>query len=222
MATRSCASNEAVEKSRLRDQAGTSFTATYLAICLFGILLALWWGGSLVVGPFGIPTWLALPTGIVLFGVLIYLWDRIAIGVLWPWWSLHGAASDGHLRFLRRHLRRGVNPDLRNDQGTTPMGMAMMNHQDAVVALLLEGGADPNAHCWDGMPPIIMAVDFALDHLARPERVRILNLLIAHGADIEVRGSNGKTPLELAKEHGTAAAVQLLEAALAAKRQASR
>jgi hypothetical protein len=57
-------------------------------------------------------------------------------------WNLHRAARDGDWFTVRANLDAGVNPDLPDPRGVTPLMSAARHANDAVVSLLLQRGAD--------------------------------------------------------------------------------
>ena len=81
------------------------------------------------------------------------------------------------------------------------------------IAELLDSGADPNRPADDGFPPLIAALSCARSALGSPARgdVReIVELLLAHGSDVQQRGLNDYTPLHWAAGDGDPAMVDLL------------
>lgn len=74
------------------------------------------------------------------------------------------------------------------------------------VQKLIARGADVNEKS-NGMTPVMYA--------AKYNRVEILKLLIAHGADLRARCSKGKTALKYAQLHGAKDAEVVIKAALA-------
>jgi len=77
---------------------------------------------------------------------------------------------------------------------------------------LLDLGADPNWPDDDGFPPLIAALscaDAAPGATTRTDVHEILQLLLAHGADVGRRGLNSYTPLHWAAGQGDLAAVDM-------------
>ncbi|KUO85524.1 MAG: hypothetical protein AT711_06515, partial [Thermoproteus sp. CIS_19] len=75
-------------------------------------------------------------------------------------------------------LNLGVDPNLRDEEGLTPLHRALMHNNPysaEVVDLLLSRGADPNVRGRDGNTPLHLAAEF--------NRVQAAALLLKHGAD---------------------------------------
>ncbi|KAK4234437.1 ankyrin repeat-containing domain protein [Achaetomium macrosporum] len=63
---------------------------------------------------------------------------------------------------------------------------SMDKSEEILAKLLLSVGADPNAKSKDGNTPL---------HLANPEKPRLLEILVAHGADIDAVNARGRSLL---------------------------
>lgn len=101
-------------------------------------------------------------------------------------------------------LERGVDPNFRSAKHFTPLYSAIMNGNAKSVQALLEGGADPNLH--DSLnsfdPPISIAV-FTI-------RLPMVQLLLDHGAQVDILDTSGKTPLMWSCSRGFIEATRLL------------
>ena len=104
---------------------------------------------------------------------------------------LHSAAFYGDIEMVRVLLDYGVDVNIRNDVGFTPLYFAPnpYSNDPGAVRLLLDRGADPNLGR-NGETP--------LHEASRYGKVEMARLLIEHGASVEVKGANGKTALEIA------------------------
>ena len=95
--------------------------------------------------------------------------------------------------------------------------MRSTNHSPvALVAALLEAGADPNRPDDDGFPPLIAALSCSRAPAAstvRSDVHTLVEMLLAAGADVGQRGINDYTPLHLAASHGDLGALDILLAA---------
>jgi len=122
--------------------------------------------------------------------------------------AIHNAFVRGDLAALRAVL--GDAPDFPNCG--LPAGFSGPCLEYAIyhapidfVRALLELGADPNAPDPVGFPSLIAALS-----ADRPDRHAVVELLLAHGADVGQRGINDWTPLHWAAANDDAAAVALL------------
>jgi ankyrin repeat protein len=89
-------------------------------------------------------------------------------------------------------LAHGSKTDTKTDQeGWTPLHMAVMVKEPRIVELLLEAGADPNAKARNGRTPLHMAVEQGKEDLVA--------LLLDKKADPNALDSDGRTPLDLTK-----------------------
>ncbi len=89
--------------------------------------------------------------------------------------------------------------DVRNSVDETPLMMAALRGQLALVRLLIEKGADVNKTGWT-----------PLHYAATGGHTEIITLLLENHAYIDAESPNGTTPLMMAAQYGTGAAVQLL------------
>ena len=97
---------------------------------------------------------------------------------------------------------KGVQVDIRNRAGETPLMMAALKAEvDAATALLAHGAAVQK----DGWSP--------LHYAATGGSAAIVRLLLSKGAALEARSPNGSTPLMMAARYGNEEAVDALLAA---------
>ena len=89
--------------------------------------------------------------------------------------------------------------------------MAAARGTPGIVEALLKKGADITARNQLGYTALMQA---AYSDYVDTEAVRTL---LAHGADVNVQGKDGETPLSLAKKRGETAIVRLLRQAGATK-----
>jgi uncharacterized protein len=112
---------------------------------------------------------------------------------------LHYTAFFGHPGATKLLLERGADLEVpaRNQQfalHARPLHSAAAARELAVCALLLEAGADPNAHQHGGYTPLLEA--------AQQGNTALAELLLRHGADERVRLEDGRSAAELAEQAG--------------------
>jgi ankyrin repeat protein len=105
---------------------------------------------------------------------------------------LHQAVYQGGLTTVKNLLnsdRSSIN--FKNNKSLTPLLVAVSNLNFEISNLLLKHGADPNiSRPSDGNSPLHLAAENGLAWLGE--------ILLDHGAKIDVRNSDGATPLSLA------------------------
>ena len=117
--------------------------------------------------------------------------------------EIHDAVQTGDIATVRRLLlARGADVNAKTREGITPLLIAVLARQPAIVELLLRLKADPNAATTEGNTALMAAA--MAGHRAIAQQ-----LLAAH-ADVNARNRNGATPLFLAARQGHAGLVQLL------------
>ena len=97
---------------------------------------------------------------------------------------------------------KGIDIDVRNHAGETPLMMAALKAEADVAAALVAHGAAVRK---DGWSP--------LHYAATGGSAAIVKLLLSRGAPIEARSPNGSTPLMMAARYGNEEAVDALLAA---------
>jgi ankyrin repeat protein len=113
-------------------------------------------------------------------------------------WAIreYSANPDGQAGVARLLLERGADPDHEDRDGVAPVVWAASRQRTEILTALLAHGADPNRpdprpleECWprqaNGRTPLMIAAPF-------PDLVRAL---LAVGADIHARDSDGATAL---------------------------
>ncbi|XP_058208667.1 uncharacterized protein LOC131321756 isoform X1 [Rhododendron vialii] len=116
--------------------------------------------------------------------------------------ALHFAAAEGktHVcKYLVQDL--GLDANLKDRKGDTPLSHATLGQQNQTVAWLAANGANPNLGNAEGFCALHYAAEKGLKDLMR--------LLISKGAKIEAESHAG-TPLQCAAAHGRKEAVKLL------------
>ena len=123
---------------------------------------------------------------------------------------LETAAGLNREEFCEIMISHGADIELRNAFGLTPLQVCAFNSAVEAGRLLIHRGADITAVTDRGLTALHLAI--AGESLATPEnRQAMAELLIQHGAQVDARMSDGKTPVDLARERGYDHIVQLLE-----------
>jgi ankyrin repeat protein len=93
----------------------------------------------------------------------------------------------------------------RDEGGLTPLMRAViaLDRDVELVGLLLEAGADARALTEDGEGLLHLAIDVEGDSGFGDEPLELFRPLVEAGAQLELRGPQGLTPLALAVVHGT-------------------
>lgn len=100
--------------------------------------------------------------------------------------ALHAAASAGHREMMELFIRRSGLDSLRGSEFETTLISAAYGGHNAVIALLLENGADVNLQDVFDTP---LTAAGASGHGAA------VTFLLEHGADVNLANSDGETPL---------------------------
>ena len=110
----------------------------------------------------------------------------------------------GHLEVAEYLFAKGadINAVATNGTGYNALTGAVAGGHTAIVAWLLENGADPNYRYGAGYSPLLTAA--ANGHLG------ILSILLAGGADLHAKNNDGKTALSFAQERGHAEVIEFL------------
>ena len=118
------------------------------------------------------------------------------------------AIMDGDVETVKRFIEEGRDVNALAWDDSFPIQIAAFSHQFEVVKLLLENGADPNAHTNKCFTPLIYAAQWEVD-------IEIVKILLEYGADPTVKDEygKGKTPLDIAKQNDNKEAIKLLEEA---------
>ena len=115
---------------------------------------------------------------------------------------LHAAVENGQESAAKQLLQLGVNPDIPNGGGVSPLMRAVECEQIEIAELLLKHKANVTLkHPETGLP--------ILHKAAARNNIKMLKLLMAHGADINQLTSKGSTALHIALAHGAKDAVDL-------------
>jgi len=118
------------------------------------------------------------------------------------------ASEFGRIDVVRLLLDHNADVDARDNDGDTPLLCAAVCGQLKVVQILLDRNVEINARSNDGSTPLHIASEGPLGQFERhPD---IVQLLLDHGANAQLRNLNGKTASEVARGPRREEIVQLL------------
>ncbi|KAF2794724.1 Cullin repeat-containing protein [Melanomma pulvis-pyrius CBS 109.77] len=114
------------------------------------------------------------------------------------------AAQLGYKATVGFLLNKGLNVDLEDADGRTPLSHAAQNTDEDLVLLLLSHGASINAPDHNGKVPQSWAFSpprhRITSYFSKTVLPRFMRLLLERGADPRVKDGSGRTPVEYAKE----------------------
>lgn len=134
--------------------------------------------------------------------------------------SVFESAALGDVEALRGNL--AASPEAANataPDGFGPLGLAAFFGRLGAVETLLEAGADPNTPADN--PSRVAPIHSAAAHRDAERSLELCRLLLANGADPNVKQAGGWTPLHQAAAHGRMELVELLLARGAATQAVS-
>lgn len=102
-------------------------------------------------------------------------------------------------------LDTGMNPNARDSEGNTALGLALHQRNYAIVELLLKYKADPN------LPVKFNTSTTPLEFAVRMDRLDMIEILLQHGANPNNTNRNGQSPIDIAKQKGMDDAVELMQ-----------
>lgn len=98
---------------------------------------------------------------------------------------LAALSADASIEEIKNLLEAGASVHERDEEGRTPLHMAVFNGSEEIVQLLLSAGANPNAQDHKGVTALNTARSFnGLESICR--------LLISAGADPDLKDNEGK------------------------------
>jgi ankyrin repeat protein len=109
--------------------------------------------------------------------------------------ALSYAAEKGHESVIKFLLENGAILELKGNEGWTPLFFAAQNWHEAVFKLLLESGAEHRT---------------LLSYAAQNGHEAVVECLLESGAELELKDSDGWTPVMFAAASGQEAVVKLL------------
>jgi uncharacterized protein len=100
--------------------------------------------------------------------------------------ALHWTIRANDLEMTELLLKAGAHVSAANESGATPMLLAAMNGNAAMIERLIVAGADPNA-------PLSQTADTALMMTARTGKLDAVRVLLDHGANVNTKETWGGT-----------------------------
>ena len=123
-------------------------------------------------------------------------------GSTYSWFPRPGG-DDLNLDVVMELLGRGVEPDVPDGNGLTPLFHAAVLGNILTVQALLSAGANPNSVGRYGATPLFFA--------AWGGHYAIVELLLDLGVPTHLEDEQGQTPASIAKRHGNIKVFKLLE-----------
>ncbi|NWR44619.1 ASB10 protein, partial [Regulus satrapa] len=105
--------------------------------------------------------------------------------------ALHGACAAAHADCVRLLLRAGADPEALSEDGYRPLHLCRSSDSIECVRQLLQHGASVNSQTEEEN-------DTALHVASRHGLAEHVQLLLHHGAELEVKNKEGQTPLNAA------------------------
>jgi ankyrin repeat protein len=127
----------------------------------------------------------------------------VALGYKYEPEGLFAAVRDGNLKAVNLFLLSGMDPNLYDRSGYTPLIFAIRRNHPRIIETLIEGGANPNLPDGRGYLPLNYAI-----LQGSPELVK---LLLKKGADPNRRDNDGFTALALAQKKNDPALIEIIQ-----------
>jgi ankyrin repeat protein len=117
----------------------------------------------------------------------------------------------GHLSEVIEYIKPNYNLEKKYGFGDTLLSIAVRKGNFEIVKTLLNAGADPNVRGDFGDIPVIEGASVeACYGLDQENRLKIVELLILNGADVNLRSVNGDSAIKTAAQCGNTKLVELL------------
>lgn len=117
------------------------------------------------------------------------------------------AAQSHSATLVNLFLTHGSDVNARDERGYTALIMAVLSHNPEGAKSLVAQGADVNAKNVYGDTPLTMAETW------QGSEVEMVQFLLDHGADPEMKDGQGRSPLQRAREYKNQALINLLKKA---------
>lgn len=120
------------------------------------------------------------------------------------------AAMYGQENAVKLLLEKGANTEIKDNDGETALHRAAVICSKNIVTLLLTHNANVNATTKSGATPLAYVAYSNLGNDKTENLVKIAELLLTHGTDIEITDDNGWTVLHRAAHQGNKEIINLL------------
>jgi cytohesin len=127
--------------------------------------------------------------------------------------DIHQAAEEGNIEAVKQHLAAGMDVDVKDKKGRTPLHrVSGSGYNKEIAELLITKGADVNAKASRGWTPLhyVAFEDRFNSDFTLASKKEITALLIAKGADVNVKNNNERTPLHFEANGGHKEIVEIL------------
>jgi ankyrin repeat protein len=111
------------------------------------------------------------------------------------------AASAGRLQNVKALMKHKADPGLKSTQGASALLIAAGRQQHEMVSVLLAHGANPNDSNSYGVSALISAAGGGGEEAAHEASAKTMKVLIAAGADIDMKARSGNSPLAEAAQY---------------------
>ena len=127
--------------------------------------------------------------------------DHIMDGTKLNRTALHRSICFGHKEVASLLIERGADVNQRDADGFAPLDMAILCDRGDIAETLIQNGADINA---------ADKIGYTALHFAIEDNIKLVNLLIKHGASVNVGDNNLLRPLHLSAKMGHTEITQIL------------
>lgn len=118
--------------------------------------------------------------------------------------TIYEAAAKGDLADVKRHLQKGTDVNIKDDNDWTPLLYSAFNGKQDVVVFLISKGADVNAASRiTGWTPLHVAADKG--HL------EVVKIMVGAGANVNAKDNVGMTPIRSAIGDGHKDVIEFLK-----------
>jgi len=120
--------------------------------------------------------------------------------------ALHSAASRGDTEIAAMLIERGADVNAEISGGTTPLHQGSWNGHEEILKLLLAKGAEVDPKTTGGVTPLYQAAGPGAERHDKG----CVEVLLAHGASVNVTDERGNTMLHTAAYYGNKGVIEIL------------